>query len=201
MMNFNYDLQQAVQSQLDAGEQLLWYGQPIARRTIRSAMPIVLFGIMWTAFALFWMAGAAGFRFPDFSRLSESLFALFGLPFVLIGLGLLASPYFVYKKAKRTVYAITNRRAIVIVSGKFKFIQSYSGKDIGTISRSERADGTGDIFFGEEAGEKRTKPVGFLAIPDVRRVERILIDTFKKDGRASHQSWPDTTGARSSAGF
>jgi hypothetical protein len=201
MMNFNYELQQAVQAQLDSGEQLLWYGQPIPKRTMRTAMPIVLFGIVWTSFALFWMAGAAGFRIPDFSRLSESLFALFGIPFVLIGLGLLASPYFVYKKAKRTVYAITNRRALIVIGGKSKFIQSYSGKEIGTISRSERADGTGDIFFGEEVGEKRTKPVGFLAIPDVRRVERILIDTFKKEGRADAPFWPDSTGPRSSTGF
>ncbi len=54
-------------------------------------IPMVLFGVLWTGFSVFWMWGASGFGQGD--RIG-SLFALFGLPFVLIGLGMLLSPFY-----------------------------------------------------------------------------------------------------------
>ena len=78
-----------------------------------SSLPFVLFGIPFTAFAFFWIAVAGAFRFPGVPG-PFGLFALFGIPFVIVGLGLLMSPFWMYLKARRTAYAITDRRALVI---------------------------------------------------------------------------------------
>src|SRR6185437_12509968 len=95
------ELDERVRSELSEGEQLLWVGQPLPRRYVRSSIPIVLFGIPFTGFALFWMAGASGVLFagaamnggPGGFAAFLACFPLFGLPFLIIGLGMLTSPY------------------------------------------------------------------------------------------------------------
>ena len=57
------ELDTRVRSELRQGEKLRWVGQPRPGRMARQALPIVLFGIPWTAFALFWMAMASGILF------------------------------------------------------------------------------------------------------------------------------------------
>lgn len=190
----DYGLQMKTQNELEPGERLLWSGQPDPKRLSKKAILISLFGIPWTAFAIFWVVAAAGFKLPDFSSLSggfQSVFPLFGIPFVLIGLGMFAAPYWVYRSAKRTVYAITNRRALVISFGRAKSVQSYFEQDVCDISRVERADGSGNIIFRTEEttdrkGNSRLNQIGFFGIPEVRRVERVLLDAFKNEDR--HQS-------------
>jgi hypothetical protein len=127
------------------------------------------------------MAAASGFAFFDSEPGWQSLFALFGLPFVLVGLGMMGSPYWLYRKAKSTVYALTNRRVMIITGGASKKIQSFAGKDIGIIERTERANGSGDVTFATITTSKNTHRVGFMGVQDSRRVERLLLDVFKKD--------------------
>ncbi len=192
----DYDLHTKTQDELEPGEKMLWSGQPDPKRLSRKALLISLFGIPWTAFALFWVVAAAGFKLPDFTFSSFSdgfhaVFPLFGIPFVLIGLGMFTAPYWAYRSAKRTVYAITNRRALVISFGRAKRVQSYFEQDISDISRVERADGSGNIVFRTEEttdrkGNARLNQIGFFGVPEVRRVERILLDAFKNEDR--HQS-------------
>src|SRR5215216_6392607 len=191
MMTIDYESQQMAQAELESGEQLLWHGRPGGRRFILGSIPIVLFGIPWTAFSLFWMAAASGFLFTKSGNGIFSLFALFGVPFVLVGFGMLGSPYWAYRKMKRTVYALTNRRALIITGGRSKTIRSYSSKDIGVIERTERANGKGDIYFATVEGNKSTQRIGFLGISDARRVERLLMDVFKKEDAERAAAFPN----------
>ncbi len=187
----DYHLQMKTQDELEAGEKMLWTGQPDPKRLSKKAILISLFGIPWTAFALFWVVAAAGFKLPDFSSLSDgfhAVFPLFGIPFVLVGLGMFTAPYWAYRSAKRTVYAITNRRALVISFGRSKRVQSYFEQDITDISRVERADGSGNLIFRTEEttdnkGNARLNQIGFFGISEVRQVEKILLDVFKNEDR------------------
>lgn len=181
MMNMDFESQQTAQAQLEPGERLLWHGKPDPKRGLLATIPLVLFAIPWTGFALFWTAAASGLFFKDAEPGPMSLFGLFGVPFILVGLGMLTSPYWLYTKAKQTVYALTNRRAMIITGKSTKKIQSFTGNDMGVIERTERANGTGDVNFATMAGRKSDVTVGFVGIPDARRVERLLLDTFKKD--------------------
>ncbi len=141
------------------------------------ALPLSFFGIFFFGFSVFWMtmvlrvAGNGPFPAP--------LFALFGIPFVLVGAGMLFSPIFFYRSALRTVYAITDRRAIVIEGNWTQQIQSYLPSQLGSFQRQQRSDGSGSIIFREEVsyghkGQRRTKQYGFFEIPNVREVERML---------------------------
>jgi hypothetical protein len=184
------ELDARVRSELGDGERLLWVGQPRPGRFARSAIPIVLFGIPWTAFALFWMATASGVWFGGFKGAGGvgalfACFPLFGLPFVLVGLGMLSSPYWLWRRAKRTCYALTDRRAILWQAGWFGSVEvrSYSPAELTRISRTEHADGSGDLVFEEvlslgrdSDGHRTTRTTrhGFMAISNVREIEELL---------------------------
>src|SRR4249920_574247 len=52
--------EQIAMSQLDGGERLLWSGTPAPGAAARRALPAVLVGIPFTAFAAFWIIMASG---------------------------------------------------------------------------------------------------------------------------------------------
>ncbi len=198
------DLNDRVRSELRDGERLLWVGQPRPGRFARQALPIVLFGIPWTAFALFWMAGASGVLFGDFGvgrgafGAFRILFPLFGLPFVLIGLGMLSSPFWLRRRAKRTCYALTDRRAILWEAGWFGSfeVRSYGPAELQKIRRVEYPDRGGDLVFeevitiGRDTDGDRTTNVkrrGFMGIDQVREIEEMLRKALLPDrGDSAH---------------
>jgi hypothetical protein len=181
MMNIDFETQQMAQAQLETGERLLWYGKPDPKRQLLGSLFILLFGIPWTAFALFWTGAATGLIWGDRELGWQSLFGLFGVPFVLVGLGMLTSPYWIYRKAQRTVYAISNRRAMIISGTRARKIQSFAGPDIGLIERTERTNGKRDVMFATITANKNTQRIGFIGIMEARRVEQLLLDTFKRN--------------------
>jgi hypothetical protein len=185
------ELDVRVRSELREGEVLLWVGQPRPGRFARSAIPLVLFGIPWTAFSVFWIAGASGLLFGGFQGGRPGFggffacFPLFGVPFVLVGLGMLTSPYWLRRLAKRTCYALTDRRAILWQAGWFGSIEvrSYGPELLTKIGRTEHRDGSGDLVFeeimsiGRDSDAHRITRLtqrGFLAIDKVRAVEELL---------------------------
>jgi hypothetical protein len=185
------ELDARVRKELREGEQLLWVGQPLPRRFSRQALPIVIFGIPWTAFALFWMAMASGIVFGGFQAgngafgLVSLLFPLFGLPFVLIGIGMLSSPYWMRRRAMRTCYALSDRRAILWEPGWSSSVEvrSYGPAELAKMRRVDYADGSGDLIFEEVVSVGRdsdghrtthTRRHGFIGIDRVREIEELL---------------------------
>ncbi|MDD2776996.1 MAG: hypothetical protein PHU06_13670 [Gallionella sp.] len=171
-------LQQRVQAELKFGESLVWVGQPNPNRFMKTGFALWLFFIPWTAFSLFWMAGASGFHLPTFDS-PFSFFPLFGLPFLLIGLGGLASPFWLRHKARSMIYAITTQRAFSIEGIKSITVKTYLAADIHNIERTEHADGTGDLVLRTESyqdneGHKGTNKQGFFAVEEVKKVEHLL---------------------------
>ena len=194
MMNIDFEAQQLAQAQLDAGERLLWHGRPDPKRQMLGGLAVMLFGIPWTAFALFWTGAASGLIWGEGSLGWHSLFGLFGVPFVLVGFGMLAAPYWAYRRAQRTVYAISSRRALII-SGTFaRKIQSFAAPDIGIIERTDRRNGKGDVMFATTTVNRNIQRIGFTGITEARHVERLLLDTFKHD--EADKSAEDTASRR-----
>ena len=174
------ELRDLVDAELESGERVLWSAQPRASRMALGCLPLVLFGIPWTAFAVFWTAAASGFVFGG-GHGPARLFGLFGLPFVLIGLAMLSSPLWALRKARRTLYVITDRRAILFDGGRNTAIRSFGPEALADTRRRQRPDGSGDILFdrtvsSDRHGHTRERVQGFLGIPNVREVERLLRD-------------------------
>ena len=76
----DYEVSSELQQHLDNNEKLIWSGQPQKGIIFRKADIIVIpFSLLWCGFAIFWFTTALKSGAPI-------LFALFGLPFGVIGL-------------------------------------------------------------------------------------------------------------------
>jgi hypothetical protein len=134
-----YDIQQ----DLEAGEKLLWTGLPRRGLMLRGidffAIP---FSLLWCGFAIVWET-------MTFTTGAPLLFRLWGVPFVLVGLYIVFGRFIVDAKSRaRTVYAVTDRR-VLIVSGLFrKNIQSLFLRGLAEMNLSEDHAGRGTITFG-----------------------------------------------------
>ena len=179
------DLQRQVQAELRPGERLVWAAQPLPRLLRWQSLGLFLFAIPWTAFAVFWVAAAAhGTWHHGHPAGAGFLFPLFGLPFVVIGVGMLSAPPWAGRTARQTAYAITDQRAVVFRGRAFgrRSVDSFEPDRLTGITRNERADGTGDLIF-EQFAQRRgtgtsTVRRGFLAIGDVRPVEDLIYNTL-----------------------
>jgi hypothetical protein len=177
----DFDLQEKVRRELEIDETIQWIDMPVPRFFTPFSIGAFLFAIPWTGFAVFWTFGAAGFTIPDFSEglSGVDFFPLFGLPFILIGIGLLTTPIRTYWRALKTVYVITDQRAITIQGGRTTVVRSFPPRDLQNIFRKEKRDGTGDVIITQGAvldssNNKDSEPLGFLQIRNPREVERML---------------------------
>jgi len=167
-------LRAAVEAEVREGEHVTWIDQPIASRCMRAALPLVGFAVPWTAFALFWTWSA--YRMTH-GRGADVAFAAFGLPFVAIGLGMFSSPFWIGRMARRTLYVLTDRRAIIIAPAfRGTFVRSFDPAQLHDLRRTQGADGSGDLVFATDTvtysrGRTQTRPIGFEAVADVRDVE------------------------------
>lgn len=168
---------------LNPGETIVWAGQPSPGRAMRSALPVLLFAIPWTAFSVFWTAMAGGMAWLSGDGPSaEGMFALFGLPFILVGIGMLLSPYWAWRRAQKTMYLVTNQRAIVGTSARDGFtIAGYLPDELADLTLTVRKDGSGSIDLRSDARRATEQastsspripfpPGRFADIPDVEKV-------------------------------
>jgi len=177
------DARGMITSELQAGESLQWTGTADASRAAISALPAMLFGIPFAGFALFWMTMAYhGTR--TVSRSSSPLFSvfpLFGVPFLLIGLGIVSAPLFAYFKALKTAYAITDKRVLVITDGRARSVKSYTPADIVSVDHMERAGGTGDVIIRTNGVIQQRNSisqinVSLLGVSNVKDVARLALN-------------------------
>jgi hypothetical protein len=136
------------------GETVQWTGRPNPR-VIFHADDIggIPFSLLWGGFAIFWLLGASGL-WDIWANPPDKTFRWFGViwgtPFVLVGQYLIWGR-FVYArwKKKRTYYAITTRRALIVEHGlRSRSSVSTYFDNLPTIDKKVRSDGIGSIAFG-----------------------------------------------------
>lgn len=168
------------------GEPIRWSGRPAAASAFWGSAAIWLFAVPWTAFALFWeslaIAGFFGLGGPASQQWSwfGAIFVLFGLPFVAVGIGMLAAPLWLARRARRTVWVVTAKRiACLTLSRSGVTVRTILPRTIFAIERTEKPDGSGSLklIFGEgrdSDGDKVERSETLAAIPAVRQVEDIV---------------------------
>lgn len=168
-----YDDFSFVNPYITSGEHILWRGKPGEGNLITSQdIFLIPFSIFWCGFAIFWtvMASQAG------------VFALFGIPFVCVGLYLVFGRFlWTSYIRKRTLYVITDRK-IVRKRGNRIDMQDLSNAPIhvtvhkngyGTI----RIGGTDHYYYNRRSYNSLDHSgSAFLLenVPDVARVQQIL---------------------------
>jgi len=131
------------QNDLLKNERILWAGQPDPKALFTTGDIFwVPFSILWGGFFIFF--GIAGWRTGWF-------FIIFSLPFFLIGLYAIFGR-FLYKiwKKKRTYYAVTDRRVLILTALFSRSLQAVYIDTIPSIHKSVRF-GRGTITFGNRS--------------------------------------------------
>jgi hypothetical protein len=164
-------------SLIDPGEKLLWSGRPDpVRFALGKSIGTFFFGIPFFAFSLFWIYLALTLAPQDsWGR----YFWLFGIPFLLAGAAMLLSPAWMFYCAHHTTYLLTNKRAIIAAGGAKPHRLSVPLAGITAIDACPFSDDHGSIVFKEiivksSEGGETVQQEGFIAIPELARVERIL---------------------------
>lgn len=129
--------------ELGPSERLHWFGQPRQGIMLRSSDALLIpFSLMWGGFAIFWEASVLLTNAPKF-------FALWGIPFVIIGLYMIVGRFWTDARQRANAfYGVTNER-VLIVSGLFsQQTKSLNLETLADLSISEKSDGVGTITFG-----------------------------------------------------
>lgn len=139
---FNSDIANQFRFELDPNERILWAGQPRQGLMFRPQdIFMIPFSLLWGGFAIFWFVSVLLLEGAGF-------FALFGVPFVLVGLYLIFGR-FIYDSwaRKNTFYAVTNQRILIRSGGRVTSLTSTNLTSIPEITLQEHPAGRASIFF------------------------------------------------------
>jgi hypothetical protein len=145
-------LQQDMRTTLEPGEKLLWSGFPRQGLMLRAQDAFLIpFSLLWGGFAIFWeysvIAGEPDV--PDQFDLWDQFFVLWGVPFVLFGLYFIFGRFFADSvRRARTIYAITDRRVILLSDFLGHNTRTVTLSGLSDISLAKKANGRGTITFG-----------------------------------------------------
>ena len=163
-------------------ERLLWQGQPNLRAySLRGSWYLIPFSLMWGGFAIMWEVGVVVSGAPP-------LFVLWGIPFVAVGIYMIFGRIpLARREAKRTLYAVTDRRVIIVTGSLGQRLVEIALTDLPPTQLEVRGVSLGTITFGVTMGAFRAPPgwptmgmyaqaPAFTLIPDAARVYQILQD-------------------------
>ena len=173
MLNAN-----AFNDHLMPGEAMIWSDRPAQGILLAPRDTFLIpFSLLWGGFAIFWEMTALSSEDP-------MPFALFGVPFVLIGMFLIIGRFLLDAWLRtKIVYALTDRRILILRRGFWPSFDAMSLDRLPEAGLRERANGRGTIRFGAQAPLWVSQRAGFgswiasldptpqfLDIADARRV-------------------------------
>jgi len=168
------DLKKRVEKELQPGERVEWLGMPVPRFFSPGALAAFFSGILCTTLSILW---ALGYASQEKIALDLPMFIV--SPFLIFGLGLTSVPIWAFRSWLKTIYIITDKRAITIEAGGASTIRSYSSDMLKHIYIKNRNDGRGDVLIpgrhppaGSNTG--KAKIFGFLRVRDPEEIERRL---------------------------
>jgi len=127
------------------------------------------FAVFWTAFTVFWEQGAMNTNSKSGGR--DWFFMVWGIPFIAFGIYMLAGRFVLDAWLKRrTYYALTNRRALVVQEGWTTKTSSIYLESIPQIEFE--GDATGTIWLGPKypvvaPRGRRTRDLSRFSVGDV----------------------------------
>jgi hypothetical protein len=163
---------------LQAGEHLVWAGRPgpaaqPAWRLDRTSLLIAAAPFFAAVFLLWQAVDRAG-------SLAALLFLAAGIVMLCIALSPLAALWRAVRRVQRTVYAVTDRRLLVLPGGSGRALRAFPPEDLDDPEVRERGDGRGDVVFAtvpeirqtRQGRQTRLAEAAFTDIADVQRVAR-----------------------------
>lgn len=144
----HFQIAQPFQPYLFPGERIIWSGQPKQGVALSGRDSFLIpFSLMWGGFAIFWnaMVWLAPFGGANSGGDPDWFFKLWGLPFLVVGLYLIAGRFFHDAHIRRRLfYAVTDQRILTLRGSK---IVSLDIHRLPRLELSEHRDGTGTLAF------------------------------------------------------
>jgi len=160
------------------GETLIWADVSSVRNARRRTLPLSVLGWLFLILVFAWIAKAA---------IASFWLLIMGLPFLVLAAALALLPWWWPSVMRHLVYAISDRRLLIIQNWPKRRVTSYGPEDIDVIERRDHRDGSGDLIFRREEHRKNRhhhdhpnkrrvseRPIGFFGIPDVRKLEEAV---------------------------
>jgi len=151
MPPLNQESWSALQPALNSGESVVWSGQPNARIVFhKEDVFLIPFSLLWGGFAIFWEAGVLGAFWTGSHSHAPFFFALWGIPFVVIGQYLIWGRFcYAAWLKKRTYYAVTNRRVITVQNSWKPHMASAYIDALPTLIKEGSSEGAGTLRFSQ----------------------------------------------------
>ena len=177
-------LKRVLSEQLEADEHVLWSSMPVPARAANQKILGTLLGALFCAAAVYEWFFDKGLSTAGSPYGRTCLLIL-----ALLYLGSLVAPFRAAWKARRTLYAITNRRAFVIVMGRQLVIQSFKTFRLGHVETSMNSTGGGDLIFGRAmqyapGGPRYEREVAFYHLEDVHAAVAALKSSHNRPAYA-----------------
>lgn len=172
----------ALAAELLPNETLLWAAEPSAGMRVAGfavwlvAIPFLAFGLFWTALTLVPLLSGA----PERMTWLGIVAALFGLPFLGVGLIAFLKPFSLRRAADNTVFAFTDRRLIRLQHGKTREVSEVPMDSIGSVDMVEYSDGSGTLTIqalGPPEASGTRRPIALyqlMGVKDVARARTLL---------------------------
>lgn len=163
---------------LEPGERLLWHGRALKPKATAGCAQIG-FGIVFTGFALFWtsLAWLMTRASPGHDAMAY-WFPFFGIPFILVGRWLLASPLLGRMAAGKTAFAITSRRVIRLFIGKGMMSEDIAVAGVTGIESTVGPEGRGSLVL-RTSGSAASTGFTLGEVEDVATAERRLREAMR----------------------
>lgn len=149
----------------------MWSGVPARGLRLRAAdATMIPFTLLWCGFAIFWEVQAIRSHAP-------TGMVVWGVPFVALGLYVLGGRFIVDAMMRtRTVYAVTNRRVLIVRTLFGERVTSLSLDRLPELNAATHRDGTTTITFGPTERRRRAPaPPAFEAIDEGKKVLALLM--------------------------
>jgi len=110
----------ALEKNLEPGETVLWVERPDPWCYTRPTFMLYIVAAPWTVFTFFWLGAVSdGFNWPKTPLPPIPAWMPWvaietGFVLLIAGLWMLSAPFWIWRRSRRTIHALTNRRALVI---------------------------------------------------------------------------------------
>ena len=173
------DLREKIDRELGPGEVIHWIDQPIVRFFTPVAIGYLTVGIVGMSIILLGVFVKSIDMAKRGSEFELFLELVFMSAFSLIPFSFLSIPFTTKKATQKTVYIITDRRAISFEGYSPMTIRSYLPNQLQNVYRQEDKNGSGNVMItirsvqNSEDGERK-ESIGFMNIRDPRGAEKFL---------------------------
>jgi hypothetical protein len=162
----------ALEAHLEKGETVRWAARPNVYSIIRTQ-----YWLWWLSGI--WFAGAIALLWQGYISLGEFY------PVSLVGVAFLGGPFLNLFEGDRTVYAITNKRALIVHNGmRPSFVAVEFSRMDEKLEVLETGSGAGHVYFASNmpAKQRDTDYTGKMAFRNVARAHEVakILDEARK---------------------